>query len=124
MNSHFDTNNFANLAIELSELKMTPTVVFDLDDTLFDTRERTKKILHEFVKSDKVDSGVRSLIDKMTVDQVSYFLRDTLENIGIYDLALKFEIEKFWQIHFFPIIICFLMFFFWEQTILLLRLKN
>ena len=89
------------LAKQLNETAETLCVIFDLDDTLFDTRSRTKRILDEYVKSHTVPEHVVAAIHKMTLGNVAYFLRETLQNINILDLALCKDIESFWRLRFF-----------------------
>jgi len=96
-----ETDILLNSAKKLENSDQVPCVIFDLDDTLFDTRSRTRRILLEYIESHKVPADVSASITKMTLKDIAYFLRDTLQNIEIHDLALCKEIEIFWRERFF-----------------------
>lgn len=80
----------------------TPVVVFDLDHTLFDGRPRTLVILAEFAAT--LPAAQRKHADairRISLQGVSYLLRDTLRAVGVVDPQLVAAAEAFWRPRFF-----------------------
>jgi phosphatidylserine/phosphatidylglycerophosphate/cardiolipin synthase-like enzyme len=80
----------------------TPIVIFDLDDTLFSTRERTLRIMQEFSKdySDQF-SDFQHVLNRISLDDVGYGIIPTLQNIGVSNSALAKELQAYWWARFF-----------------------
>ena len=78
---------------------LVPVVIFDLDDTLFDTRYRTLRILHEYAEAQQ-ETG----LEVAQPEQVHYDLEQTLAELG-YDeaarAALQPKLRGFWVKRFF-----------------------
>lgn len=81
-----------------------PVVVFDLDDTLFNARSRTFKILKDHVKQDiirqKFPEETRK-IENMKQDVVAYQMKDTLKTVGIQSEEFTKGVNQFWSDKFF-----------------------
>ena len=78
-----------------------PTVVFDLDDTLFDSRSRTLKILKEFAISNLADKETQNKLNRAVVADVRYLLKDTLELLDIKNKNEIKTLQNFWAKRFF-----------------------
>lgn len=86
-----------------------PVVVFDLDDTLFDSRTRTHVIFREFSQ----DPTNRSLfpsetqvLSQVRLEDIQYLLKDTLVNLGIDTLAFETALNSYWVARFFTSAYC------------------
>jgi hypothetical protein len=80
----------------------TPVVVFDLDHTLFDGRPRTLVILAEFAAT--LPAAQRKHADairKLSLQGISYLLKDTLRGVGVVDPQLVAAAEAYWKPRFF-----------------------
>ena len=80
----------------------TPIVIFDLDDTLFSTRERTFRIMQEFGK-DRAEQfpTFQHVLNSVRPDDVRYGIGPTLANIGVEDAALEEVLKAYWWKRFF-----------------------
>lgn len=81
-----------------------PVVMFDLDDTLTNTRERNLRILKDFAMQAEIRSTYPSDAEKIQglgVEQIHYLLVDTLTEIGVTDAGLTKAASDFWLAHFF-----------------------
>jgi predicted secreted acid phosphatase len=81
-----------------------PVILFDLDDTLINTRERTVRILLDFVSQPQVHANfldASTKISGLQFEQVQYQLTDTMANLGIKDAAFIKLANDFWLAHFF-----------------------
>lgn len=85
-----------------------PTLIFDLDGTLFDVSHRTLGIIHEWLDKDR-DRFHMSILDRIrttTLENVGYGLSHVFENIGL-DLRdeevvkVFVEAERYWRKRFF-----------------------
>ena len=80
-----------------------PTVVFDLDATLFDNRPRTVQILKEYadeeLKSARPEAAQK--IATLTAPMVQYALTDTLKSLGVTEEAVVNNAAVFWSQRFF-----------------------
>ena len=74
----------------------TPVVVFDLDDTLTDSRTRTVRILHEFSEVEDVPE-----LAQVAPAQIRYQLEDTFKDLGLNDAPLLARANAFWKERFF-----------------------
>jgi hypothetical protein len=78
----------------------TPVVIFDLDDTLFDTRYRVRRILRDYGKQIGND-----LLKRLSVSHVRYELPKTLANAGFtkdeIEGSLGKSIKRAWSRKFF-----------------------
>ena len=86
----------------LAKENKTPIVVFDLDDTLLSTRERTLKIIREF--SDENGEKFPSLqeaVSSMEPSDIRYGVEPTLTNVGLRNPKLKPALQNFWWDRFF-----------------------
>lgn len=80
----------------------TPVVVFDLDHTLYDGRPRTLVILAEFAATLPASQRKQAdAIRRISLQGVSYLLKDTLAAAGIKDAALVAAAEAYWKPRFF-----------------------
>lgn len=81
-----------------------PVVMFDLDDTLINTRERNLRILQKFAAQTEIQSAYPEDVEKIKaikVDQIKYLLSDTLGSAGVTDSDLTKKANDFWLAHFF-----------------------
>lgn len=75
-----------------------PVVVFDLDDTLFSTKNRHLRILKEFAGSR--GNGARALAD-VPPSALRYSIAETARAAGVTDEALLKDLQAFWSERFF-----------------------
>ena len=79
-----------------------PVVVFDLDATLFDNRQRTLEILMEYREEIAADDpDLADALLRLDVPEIDYLLTDTLKACGIYRADLVKAISVFWHDRFF-----------------------
>lgn len=86
-----------------------PVVVFDLDDTLFDSRTRTQVIFREFAQ----DTGNQSqfpnetqVLARIRLEDIYYLLKDTLVNLGIDSPEFESALNTYWVARFFTNAYC------------------
>ncbi len=80
----------------------SPVVVFDLDDTLINTRERTVRILKEFALEVRESNLYESVkLEAVRSEQVRFQMKDTFRNLGIENEALLKVASDFWAPRFF-----------------------
>lgn len=87
---------------ELAREGRRPVVMFDLDDTLINTRERNLRILQDFaatIQDTNPDEAAK--IRTLQADQIQYLLADTLKIVGVTDAALLQKASDFWLSKFF-----------------------
>jgi hypothetical protein len=81
-----------------------PVVVFDLDDTLFDSRSRKLAILKEFVGQESVSAAFpeeTAIIQAASSWQLRYRIEDSLASLGIADPGFSAAAIEFWKSRFF-----------------------
>lgn len=79
-----------------------PVVVFDLDATLFDNRERTRAILAELALEPEVAGTAHgAALRRLKTEQVVYGVGDTLKAVGIDDAAFVKRAVAWWLPRFF-----------------------
>lgn len=79
-----------------------PVVVFDLDATLFDNRERTRSILAELaLEPDLAGTAAGEKLLALQEAQVEYMVSDTLKAVGLEEPALVKRATDFWLPRFF-----------------------
>jgi hypothetical protein len=91
-------------AKSFADSSRAPSIVFDLDDTLFDTGSRTRHILEEFARTPRVMEAVPDLIHRIArvePSRIQYSILGNLDLLGITDGDLRREGEKFWWDRFF-----------------------
>lgn len=89
-------------AKEIYESGQRPVVVFDLDDTLFESRPRTLRILREFAEEEKARfPELREKISRLKKEDIRYVLSETLGELGIQDSELIAAAAEFWKQRFF-----------------------
>lgn len=79
-------------------------VIFDLDDTLINTRERNLRILRDFASQPEIQASHPEEAQKILhirLNEIKYLLGDTLKGIGITDEALLKNASDFWLARFF-----------------------
>lgn len=79
-------------------------IVFDLDDTLLNTRERNLRLLHDFAKQASIKEKYPSEVKKLEglgFGDISYLIKDTLRSRGIKNDEFIREMETFWAARFF-----------------------
>lgn len=80
----------------------TPVVVFDLDHTLYDGRPRTLVILAEFAATLPASQRAHAdAIRRVSLQGVSYLLKDTLRAVGVTDPQVVAAAEAYWKPRFF-----------------------
>ena len=80
-----------------------PTVVFDVDGTLFDNRPRTLKILHDYAEIELKDVRPEQarLIKAITLNQITSNTREVLIRAGVTEEAVVTNGLVFWAERFF-----------------------
>jgi len=81
-----------------------PVVMFDLDDTLVNTRERTLRILQDFAAQTDIQSAYPDDVAKikmLQVIQIQFSLADTLKAVGVINDDLTKKASDFWINRFF-----------------------
>lgn len=80
----------------------TGVVVFDLDGTVCDNRPRSARIFHELAEhwTHRAPEAARRLAELVPTD-VLYRTRDTFARVGVHDVDLVAEAERFWAERFF-----------------------
>jgi hypothetical protein len=87
---------------EARHLGRTPIVIFDLDDTLFSTRNRHLRILMEFAAQAKPeDAADAKVLAGLRPDQLKYSVTATALQAGVRDEALLARLRDFWFERFF-----------------------
>ena len=80
----------------------TAVVVFDLDGTLMDNRQRTLAILREFADMHASrDPGLARRLRDARAQDIAYLLSDSLARLGATPAAVTAEMEAFWRDRFF-----------------------
>lgn len=79
--------------------KDKPVLVFDLDDTLIDTRHRKMAILKELAEQPVADGkhGYNELLRTASLKHIKYRVKDTLAALGIFDEGFVAEAERYWR---------------------------
>lgn len=79
--------------------KTKPVLLFDLDDTLIDTRYRKMAILKELSEQPSADSksSYNELLRTASLKHIKYRVKDTLAALGIFDDAFVKEAEAYWR---------------------------
>lgn len=76
--------------------KDKPVLLFDLDDTLIDTRHRKMAILKELAEQPAADGKMSDLLRTASLKHIKYRVKDTLAALGIFDEAFVKEAERYW----------------------------
>ena len=80
----------------------TPTVVFDLDGTLFDNRPRTLQILMEYADEMRGQyPDVAHALSSLDLERVQYLLSDTLRACGLTHADIVRDATTYWRDRFF-----------------------
>lgn len=86
---------------------LAPSILLDLDSTLFEVSPRTHRILQEAGKKmrRKLPKSVSTALMEIQADQVGYSIQDTLTNLGFAEDAISSQAERklseFWEPRFF-----------------------
>jgi hypothetical protein len=87
---------------ELAREGRRPLVIFDLDDTLINTRERNLRILVDFAATiQDSQPSAATLIRTLDASQIQYLLADTLKIVGVTDAQILQKATAFWLSKFF-----------------------
>jgi hypothetical protein len=81
-----------------------PVVVFDLDDTLINSRERTARVLRDLAAVDEVGQRFpddAEALANVTPGRVRYYLEQTFAVLGIQNPELLAKANEFWTPRFF-----------------------
>lgn len=81
-----------------------PIALFDIDDTLVSTRERTLRILKEFASQAEIQKNFKGevqKISKLKEADINYEMSVTLKKAGIENAKLQDLVGKFWSERFF-----------------------
>jgi predicted secreted acid phosphatase len=93
----------ANVAL-LHQHKKVPVVVFDLDDTLLDARERSFRVIQDFANQSEIQEKFpkeSKKIKSISIQDLHWGLEDSFKSIGIMDERLIQKAKLFWSEHFF-----------------------
>ena len=86
-----------------------PVVVFDVDDTLFDSRTRSRIIFQEFSQDSQTLAQFPSesqVLSGIRLEDIQYNLKDTLVDLGIDTPAFESAVTSYWVAHFFTSAYC------------------
>ncbi|MCG3174205.1 MAG: hypothetical protein GMKNLPBB_02433 [Myxococcota bacterium] len=76
----------------------TPIVIFDLDDTLFDNRERTLGILREYAAQAGVaDSPTGRALRGLRPEHIEYGVEASVAKVGVTEARELEKIKSFWK---------------------------
>ncbi|MGZ3695199.1 MAG: hypothetical protein ACXWQO_13750 [Bdellovibrionota bacterium] len=99
------------LALVLKNVKQVkaegkqPIVMFDLDDTLINTRERTFRIIKDYLKQASVKADISQAdlkkLNAITASDIHFLMADTLKSQGIVNANLEKNLGDFWAARFF-----------------------
>lgn len=81
-----------------------PIVVFDLDDTLIDSRERTLRVFHEMARNPGFRSrhpNEATRIGTIRLSDIGYSSEGALRRIGVQDARVLKEAKAYWFKRFF-----------------------
>ena len=81
-----------------------PVVIFDLDETLIDTRPRSLSILREFGRSAQVRAVYRSasqILRESRLEDVVYHIEDIARDLGLLDSALVAQLKEYYSARYF-----------------------
>ena len=84
-----------------------PVVIFDLDDTLFDSRSRKIAVLRAFARQAEIQEEFpieASRLLELTLKDIHYGLNSTLEEAGITSPEFVAAAHKYFTAHFFFIL--------------------
>lgn len=103
--AHYEPRVLNDVLTEARKVKMSsgkPVVVFDLDDTLINTRERSLRVLKDFsqvIRDDFPDES--KTLSKLQFRDMKYSVEDTFRNIGIENTDFLLIAQEFWTPRFF-----------------------
>jgi hypothetical protein len=92
------------LAMATKNTGETPVVIFDLDDTLINTRERTVRILKDLISHDDVKWNFRRevlALQSLKPDDILFSLADTMRAKGITNAGFLKLVQAAWNNNFF-----------------------
>lgn len=81
-----------------------PVVIFDLDDTLMNTRERNLRIINDFIAQSDIQARYPEETQKLadlTSNDIAYLTADTLKARSVTNAAFLKELTDFWLARFF-----------------------
>ena len=81
-----------------------PVVLFDLDDTTLNTRDRTLRILRDFVGKKSVAERYpeeAKIVNGLIADQIQFNMAESLQSVGVTSQDFAKEVTNFWQETFF-----------------------
>lgn len=81
-----------------------PVVMFDLDDTLINTRERNQRIFRAFAAQPEVQQSFPSEAQRLfevQIPQIHFLMTDTLSELGISNAEFASALNTFWLSKFF-----------------------
>jgi hypothetical protein len=90
--------------VRVLESGSRPLVVFDLDDTLFDSRFRMKKIFEEFADDPTIQERFADVLPRLkglTTREIQYSAKETLIALGLTDPAILEAMDTFFRARFF-----------------------
>lgn len=79
--------------------KQKPVLLFDIDDTLIDTRHRKMAILKELAEQPIAEGkhGYNELLKTASLKHIKYRVKDTLAALGIFDEGFVKDAESYWR---------------------------
>ena len=96
-------------AQSVTEQGQTPVVIFDLDDTLINTRERNLRILRDLAAEPATLSRFPAAAERLAEigpRNIRYLLKDTLATLQLTDEAFVEAANNYWLAHFFTNAYC------------------
>jgi hypothetical protein len=86
---------------QVRALGKQPVVMFDLDDTLINTRERTLRIIQDFAKQTELLPEDAQKLAALKIENIRFLMSDTLKEQGVLNPALAKNLGDFWASRFF-----------------------
>ena len=90
--------------IDTTQEGAQPVIIFDLDDTLINTQDRSLRVLKDFISEKTTQKKFPKEVDKLKnihLSDIHYRLEDTLKERGIRNKTFIKEAKKFWQLRFY-----------------------
>lgn len=97
-------NKILQQIVEVASQGHTPVLLFDIDDTLVHTRERSQRIFREFAQQESIQSQYPDIAQKLLsvkMVEIKYKLNETFRDLGIANANVLKLANAFWLARFF-----------------------
>ena len=93
-----------NLALKVEARGQLPVAIFDLDDTVINTRDRSLRILNEFIAQPEIQARFPQEVKNLQCPQdskIKFLMTDTLRAQNVTDPEFVKETNDYWATRFF-----------------------